>query len=303
MSALNLAGLRRWLALGVLLAWAGVATAKGPLYLWEVADGRGDVRAWLYGTIHVCDAACFPLPAGVREALDAADSLALELDPEDPALGPGLARAAPLPAGRRLDDLLPAGLRPRLAAVLGQVGVPAEAAQRLQPWMVSTLLTLRAAQIAGYGTEQGVDLWLARKARSRGLPLWALETVGRQIEALGAGGEAAQVASLVDVVELIERNEAEPYFRSMLDAWRRGDAEELDRLMREEATSEAMAPMLAELLDRRNREMVDTIVAALQPGKRPFIAVGAGHFGGVKGLLAMLADKGFRIRQVEDKAE
>ena len=61
--------------------------------------------------------------------------------------------------------------------------------------------------------------------------------------------------------------------------------------------------MLAELLDRRNREMVDTIVAALQPGKRPFIAVGAGHFGGAKGLLAMLADKGFRIRQVEDKAE
>ena len=173
----------------------------------------------------------------------------------------------------------------------------------MQPWMVSTLLTLRAAQIAGYGTEQGVDLWLARKARSRGLPLWALETVGRQIEALGAGGEAAQVASLVEVVELIERNEAEPYFRSMLDAWRRGDAEELDRLMREEATSEAMAPMLAELLDRRNREMVDTIVAALQPGKRPFIAVGAGHFGGAKGLLAMFADKGFRIRQVEDKAE
>lgn len=303
MNALNLAGLRRWLALGMLLAWAGVAVAKGPLYLWEVADGRGNVRAWLYGTIHVCDAACFPLPAPVSKALAAADSLALELDPEDPTLGPGLASAAMLPAGRSLNDMLPAGLRPRLATVLGQVGLPVDATQRMQPWMVGTLLTLRAAQIAGYDTEQGVDLWLARAARSRGQPLWALETVERQIEALGAGGEAAQVASLAEVVELIERNEAEPYFRSMLGAWRRGDAEELDRLMREEATSEAMAPMLAELLDSRNREMADAIAARLKSGKRPFIAVGAGHFGGANGLLAMLAGKGFRVRQVEDGGE
>lgn len=303
MSALNLAGLRRWLLLGVLLAWAGVAAAKGPLYLWEVSDGHGQVRAWLYGTIHVCDAGCFPLPAGVREALAAADSLALELDPEDPALGPGLAKAAVLPAGRRLNDMLPADLRPRVAAVLGQVGLPADAAQRMQPWMVSTLLTLRAAQIAGFGTEQGVDLWLARAARSRGQPLWALETVGRQIEALGAGGEAAQVASLVEVVALIERNDAEPYFRSMLDAWRRGDAEELDRLMREEASSEAMAPMLAELLDTRNREMAEAIVTRFKSGQRPFVAVGAGHFGGANGLLAVLAGKGFQVRQVEDMSE
>ena len=303
MSALSLAGLRRWLALGVLLAWAGVAAAKGPLYLWEGADGRGNVRAWLYGTIHVCDAACFPLPVEVRKALAKADSLALELDPEDPALGPGLAKAALLPAGRRLNDMLPADLRPRVAAALGQVGLPAEPAQRMQPWMVSTLLTLRAAQIAGFGTEQGVDLWLARAARSRGQPLWALETVGRQIEALGAGGEAAQLASLVEVVELIERNDAEPYFRRMLEAWRRGDAEELDRLMREEASSEAMAPMLAELLDSRNREMAETIAARLKSRKRPFIAVGAGHFGGANGLLAMLAGKGFRVRQVEDGGE
>lgn len=298
-----MAGLRRWLALGMLLAWAGVAAAKGPLYLWEVADGRGDVRAWLYGTIHVCDAGCFPLPVAVRKALAEADSLALELDPEDPALGPGLLRAAQLPAGRSLNDMLPAGLQPRLAAVLGQVGLPVEAAQRMQPWMVSTLLTLRAAQIAGFGTEQGVDLWLARAARSRGQPLWALETVERQIEALGAGGEAAQVASLVEVVELIERKDAEPYFRSLLEAWRRGDAEALDRLMREEATSEAMAPMLAELIDSRNREMAESITVRLTSGKRPFIAVGAGHFGGVNGLLAVLAGKGFRVRQVEDGAE
>lgn len=78
-----------------------------------------------------------------------------------------------------------------------RLGLPPEAVQRLQPWMVSTLLTIRVAELAGFHTEQGVDLWLAaRQARERGKPLWALETVERQIEAMAGGGDAAQVASL-----------------------------------------------------------------------------------------------------------
>lgn len=289
-----------WLLLG-LLALAGSAVAKGPLYLWELSDEQGRPRAWLYGTIHVCDAGCFPLPGRVRAALAEADSLGLELDPEDPALSPRLLQASLLPAGRRLDDMLPPALRVRLARVLTRFGLPTDAMQRLQPWMVGALLTLQSAQRAGLGTSQGVDLWLARSARARGQSVWALETVERQVSAMGAGGDAAQVASLAETLGLIERDEAEPYFRRLLTAWRRGDSVAVDRMLREEASVEAMTPMLVELLDSRNREMAESIVARLRNGRRPFIAVGAGHFGGPKGLLAMLADKGFRARQVSEE--
>ncbi|MCK6388988.1 MAG: TraB/GumN family protein, partial [Zoogloea sp.] len=89
-------GCRALLSLAFVL-WAGLAAAGGPLFLWELKDARGALRGWLYGTIHVCDAACFPLPAPVRDALASAGGLALELDPADPALGPALARAGALP--------------------------------------------------------------------------------------------------------------------------------------------------------------------------------------------------------------
>lgn len=289
-----------WLLLG-LLVLAGSAVAKGPLYLWELSDEQGRPRAWLYGTIHVCDAGCFPLPGRVRTALAEADSLGLELDPEDPALSPRLLQASLLPAGRRLDDMLSPDLRFRLARAVTRVGLSPDAVQRMQPWMVGTLLTLQAAQRAGLGTSQGVDLWLARTARARGQTVWALETVDRQVSAMGAGGDSAQVASLAEVVGLIERDEAEPYFRRLLMAWRRGDSLAVDRMLREEASVEAMTPMLADLLDSRNREMVEAIVARLRSGRRPFIAVGAGHFGGPKGLLAMLVEKGFRVRQMSEE--
>ena len=301
MSASSLNKIRRALATSALLLWAGLATAQGPLYLWTLSDARGELRAWLYGTIHVCDAACFPLPADVEKALAAADSLALELDPDDPQLAPRLIVAAQLPAGRSLDEALPPDLRPRLSDAADRVGLSGAALQRMQPWMVATLLTLRAAQSAGFGTDQGVDLWLARTARARGVPLVALESVDRQIEALAAGGDAAQLASLVEVVELIEQGAAPAYFAGMLAAWRGGDAAAIDRIVREESASPAMAPLLADLLDARNREMADAIVARLQPGRRVFVAVGAGHFGGDAGLLAALSGRGFTLRQVEAK--
>jgi hypothetical protein len=119
----------------------------------------------------------------VRKALGAADSLALELDLADPAVMQRLGEAALLPAGTRLDARLPPALRPRLVLASTRMGLPPEAVQRLQPWMVSTLLTVRLAETVGFRTEQGVDLWLAGAARATGKPLWALETVDRQIEA------------------------------------------------------------------------------------------------------------------------
>lgn len=65
---------RRQVGMGV-GAQAGLAAA-GPLFLWELKDAGGALRGWLYGTIHVCDASCFPLLVLVREALAMPDGLA-----------------------------------------------------------------------------------------------------------------------------------------------------------------------------------------------------------------------------------
>ena len=141
--------------------------------------------------------------------------------------------------------------------------------------------------------------WGLERVRNGALPLAALENVDRQIRALAAGGAAAQRASLAEVIGLIEDDAAPAYFAGLLAAWRAGQVEQIDRLVREDAASPEMAPLLAELLDARNHEMAEAIAARLQPGRRAFIAVGAGHFGGAGGLLELLASRGFRLRQVE----
>ncbi len=300
MKGAGLSRIGRALVAGGLFVWAGLAAAKGPLYLWEMRDGDGELRAWLYGTIHVCDAACFPLPQDVRAAFAGADSLALELDPQDPGLTRLLLQAARLPAGERLDDILPPALRPRVAGAIDRLGLPQAVLQGMQPWMVSTLLTIKAAEHAGYGASQGVDLALARDARARGIELWALEQVEQQLAALSAGGDKAQVAYLAEIVALIEDDAAPDYFAAMLRAWRTGDVAEIDRILREESGGPDAAPLLEALLDARNVEMAEAIERGLKPGRRPFIAVGAGHIGDKGGLLEILAARGYALRQVHD---
>lgn len=48
----------------------------------------------------------------------------------------------------------------------------------------------------------------------------------------------------------------------MLAAWRRGDPAALDHLLRDEMASPGMAPLLADLLDQRNAEMLEATTAA-----------------------------------------
>lgn len=71
-----------------------------------------------------------------------------------------------------MDELLPPALVPAPAAALAAVGVADASAQRLQPWPLGTLMTLQAARLAGFHTEQGVDPWLATEARARGACPW-----------------------------------------------------------------------------------------------------------------------------------
>ena len=82
----------------------------------------------------------------------------------------------------------------------------------------------------------------------------------------------------------------------MIKAWRRGDAETVNRMLREEFQD---FPSLAgRLIDLRNRNWLSKIDGYLRSGKTYFVVVGAGHMGGPNGLLALLRGRGYTIEQL-----
>src|SRR5205814_10113021 len=82
----------------------------------------------------------------------------------------------------------------------------------------------------------------------------------------------------------------------LMKAWRRGDAERLAVVMEQESAE--LPAFNDRLLGARNRSWVPKIENFIASGQTYFVIVGAGHFGGRNGLLALLRTKGYKVEQL-----
>jgi uncharacterized protein len=82
----------------------------------------------------------------------------------------------------------------------------------------------------------------------------------------------------------------------MFQAWRRGDADALNRMVKEWFPD--FPSLCRRLIDVRNRNWIPKIEAYLHSDKTHFVIVGAGHMGGPGGLLALLRSRGYEIEQL-----
>lgn len=278
------------------LAFAAPALA-GPS-LWEVRDGGGDVRGYLFGTVHLCNERCYPLPERVNAAFKASERVAFELDVSDPAVLAAIAAAGLLPEGEQLSHRLPQAVFQDLSSVATRLGMPARMLQSMQPWFATNWLLSVAAAEAGFSTDHGVDLVLQGRAVAAGKQLTSLETVERQVTALSAGGEVAQREALIQMLTLVQQQQLHGYLSRMIDAWARGDDEALMALMFEGMDARAIEPLMHDLITVRNAEMATRIHALLGDDGRLFVAVGGGHMVGETGIPLQLERMGWQVTKV-----
>jgi uncharacterized protein len=62
-----------------------------------------------------------------------------------------------------------------------------------------------------------------------------------------------------------------------------------------------LKPLFAKMFDQRNDTMTQKIDEFLKTPKTIFVAVGAGHLTGERGILAQLRAKNYEIEQLHDK--
>jgi len=94
----------------------------------------------------------------------------------------------------------------------------------------------------------------------------------------------------------INAGQTEADIGDIVRAWRRGDADGLLRIVRDEFRD---FPSLGRrLIDQRNQNWVPKIEEYLRSGHTYFVVVGAGHMGGPNGLLSLLRARGYTIEQL-----
>jgi uncharacterized protein YbaP (TraB family) len=289
--------LKRRAFLGAAAAAAFPAWAAGARYeqglLWKVT-GKDGAASHLFGTFQAPEEKLGSLPREVLRAFDAADRLVVETRP-DAYSTPRFREAATFSGGRTLAGAIGASDFERVAGVLAEMGVPKEAANQLKPWAI--LLNLGAT---GGAQASPPDARLAALAEAHGVPIEPLEGLEEQIFTFDECPMESQVAllrhSLAHPDEIPKRADV------MLAAYLRGDLAAIARIEEEQDVRfPEIAPHHAVLTKRLLHDRSVVMAHRMQRGLRmggSFIAIGALHLHGEKGVPALLEKAGYTMSRV-----
>ena len=283
-----------WLAVVLSFLLAANARADTDIshgLLWEISK-PGQQPSWLFGTIHSEDPDVVKLPAPVRLAFDASNSVVLEILMDADAMKYS-STAMLLLDGRTLVELVGTPLYTKVAAAIATRGIPELVLNRMKPWAAAVTLSTPLLE-----TGEVLDRVLYQDAVTQGKVLHGLETMQEQLDLFDSMPEADQITLLSDAVEYYP--ELDAMYEQMLVAYRARDLGALMRIndsYKEKGNQRMADDFQRRVIDDRNQRMAERAQPMLQAGKA-FIAVGALHLPGDKGLLNLLEQQGYRIRRV-----
>jgi uncharacterized protein len=262
--------------------------ARGMLWRIEHPDAPA---SYLFGTMHLADQLITRLPPTVALALAKADAFVAETVLDQTAMAyyqrHMFSETAP-----NLGSLFEQPFRRRLVALLSEYGFDRQAALRLKPWGAFTLLA--RPKPTGAPT---LDQLLEGMARQRGIPVYALQSVEELVATLEGIPLNHQRQILIDTV--CNRVAIEQQAQQLTARYLAQDLAGMVTVSsRFEPRNEVVAKVFKErMLDDRNRKMLKRLQSHLEQGNA-FVAVGALHLPGKKGLLQGLEALGYRITAV-----
>jgi len=284
---------------GRLLLLAALTTAAAPALaaqsyerglLWRI-EGKGAAPSHVFGTIHLADPRVTRLPSAVAREFDRARSVSLELTLDNSNIL-ALANRMVYADGRDLASVAGADLFGKAAAITTGLGLPEHLLRMFKPWAVALVLSAPPQD-----PTQVLDVVLARAAKEQGKPVHELEGMEEQIAVLEGMPESDQVVLLQQAVD--ERERLPQIIGRVIDAYLARDLAGMWRLS-QETTGERrrLNDVLADrLLYQRNERMVERMEPRLAEGGA-FVAVGALHLYGSRGVPALLESRGYRVTLV-----
>jgi uncharacterized protein len=263
--------------------------------LWVVKDA--DTTIYLFGTFHLLPPNLNWNQGPVKAAFESADTLRLEIanmEAETPAIQAITVEKGMLPNGQSLTDGLNDAQKQRLSRIVSEAGIPEPAINSMRPWFASVVLAITLTQKMGLDPTKGVDKTLDNLARARGIPVEGFESGVEQIGFLAGVSPQLQREMLISTLD--EWDNSKRVIDDMVNAWSRGDANRVGRLI---SGSLRTQPELSRvLLTDRNTRWADWIASRMATPGTVFVAVGAGHLAGPDSVQTLLRGKGLRATRV-----
>jgi uncharacterized protein len=277
-------------ALFIATGLASTESAAAASCVWRVTSPDGHLL-YLGGSSHALRPTDYPLPRQYNIAFEACSRLAFEDDPKTSAAAfQALVKAGQYPKGDSLKNHVDPRTYEYLRHFFALRNMPDEQFAKFRPWLIDILLSSPPPQYY----QLGIESFLEKRARANSKPVSGLESTKEHNQVFVGLSDRQAEALLLTL--FINAGREDSRGGNMIEAWRRGDVELLASNMRESFRD---FPFMAErLLDNRNRNWIPKIEQFLRSGQTYFVVVGAAHFGGPNGLLALLRKRDYQIQQL-----
>lgn len=257
--------------------------------LWEISGKGLPKPSYVFGTFHLLCPKDFKISDTLKSTLAATEQTYLEIDMDDPALFTSMQKLMRLDEGKTIQTLLPEAdyqyltvfFKDSLKMNLAQL-------QSMKPFILTSMLYPKLLGCQPTSPEMAfVGATLQRKQEVLGL-----ETAESQFAVLDKAGQEKAAEQLVKAVRDYGKSKQE--FQKLAAQYRSQDVENLAAAIE---NSPEYGDLAEDLLWKRNAAWIPVMAGAMQ-AKPTFFAVGAGHLGGAKGVLALLRKQGYTVKPV-----
>ena len=246
--------------------------------------------SYVFGTIHLISKKDFFLPKSTETAFKGCKTLALEVDLNmDKATKKEVGKSAILPNGKSIDDYCNEAelkaIKSFMADTVKISGLKIKLYSRLKPIYLQSILLKE--QLKG---AKSYEETFAKKAKKNKMNQVGLEAISLQMKVLDTIPIATQIKDMVTSINQGKASIRE--FNEMIKVYKTQNIEKLHELTISEDSG--IANFEDVFLNNRNESWIPVIEGLIKK-QATFIAVGAAHLGGEKGVLNLLKLKGYTI--------
>lgn len=295
------------------VATSGLApTVSDTSLLWRISGPGITAPSYLFGTIHLIPEEDYFMPPKVVRAVNDAEEIVFEIDPrdmQDPTMMISLMGKINMRGDTSLRDLLTDAEYEVVEDHFSQMGLPFAFLQRMKPMFLSAMVGQDLDMSGGMGGGmpgmsgmKSYEFELTELAEQTGKEINGLETIDFQLGLFDSIPYRAQAQMLYQAVEQsntsAEDGETPDQLSEMVALYKRQAVAEMASTIGEESAEIARFEEL--LLTRRNENWAPTIreMAQRTEGGPVIFAVGAGHLGGQRGVVALLREMGLSVEPI-----
>lgn len=262
--------------------------------LWQVS-GKGLAKpSYLFGTFHLLCKDDIHFSDQLKKAMKASDKIYMEMDMDDPSIMLSGMMYMNMKDGKKLEDLYTPEEYKRLQNYFSDtLKMPLMLLQSAKPYFLVALLYPRMMDCSA---PSGVEEELVKIAKEDKKEIKGLETMQFQASVFDSIPYEWQAKELLKNIDSFTVYKKE--FATMLSFYKNQEMDSIKTMLgKSEFGSDKYDDLL---LNNRNKNWVNQLNDIMKK-ESVFVAVGAGHLVGEKGLISLLKKEGYKVEPLVNK--